>query len=95
MTESSLPHVIQTLNTSPTRPRAIVLIPQDTTIPTSPNLNPPEPLAGLGQMSSIPNICLCQMGSMSIGTGAGTGPYGPICPLHKPQWLANYQIMTI
>lgn len=94
---------------SSTRPRAIVLIPQDpasqpSPLPASPgSMNPSDPLAGLGQMN-VPNMCLCPVASSTsapgsaaswMGHGSGAAPYVPVCPLHKPQWLSNYQVMML
>jgi hypothetical protein len=100
--ETSLPQIIQALNTSPTRPRAIVLIPQR----DSPGLAsgasdsqgaPGDALAGL-ESAGMSSMCLCQVpGAIPnpAAAGAGSGGYGLVCPVHKPGWLSSYQVMML
>lgn len=100
--ETSLPQIIQALNTSPTRPRAIVLIPHR----DSPGLAsgasgsqeaPGDAFAGLGS-AGMSSMCLCQVpGAIPnpAAAGAGTGWYGLVCPVHKPGWLSSYQVMML
>jgi hypothetical protein len=100
--ETSLPQIIQALNTSPTSPRAIVLIPQR----DSPGLTsgasgsqgaPGDASAGVGS-AGMSSMCLCQVpGAIQnpAAAGAGAGGYGLVCPVHKPGWLSSYQVMML
>ncbi|RMJ28788.1 hypothetical protein PHISP_00335 [Aspergillus sp. HF37] len=100
--KNPLPQIIQALNTSPNRPRTIVLIPQQ----DSPGLAssasnsqgaPGDAFAGLGS-AGMSSMCLCQVpGAIPnpAAAGVGTGGYGLVCPVHKPGWLSSYQVMML
>ncbi|PYI06004.1 hypothetical protein BO78DRAFT_369917 [Aspergillus sclerotiicarbonarius CBS 121057] len=100
-TESSLPQIMQALGTGPSRPKAIIVLPQNnhpTGLPAALPISqssPPGTAVELPASSSPLSIhdspCQCQnQGLMTPGEWVSSG-----CPIHQMQTGENMQLMML